>query len=107
MHPTVRPLPHRKVEEIAKLDRFCLAKHVVMFVHMENELRGGKRSFCESLLPILKGFVMMVHDLIYWPVRPIKQFVEPVEGIIEEVKVVQVYVKDGGHRIVTMPANCV
>ena len=80
------------------MDRLFLAKHVVMFVHMKNEPWSGKRPLCDGLLPILKGFVVVVHNLIHWPVRPIKQFVEPVEGIIEEVKVVQVYVEDRGHH---------
>ena len=75
-----------------------------MFVHMEDELRDSKRPLGESLLPILKGFVMMVYNLIHWPVCPRKQFVEPVQGIVQEIKVVQVYVEDGGHRIVTTPA---
>ncbi len=104
MHPTVRPLPHRKVKEIAKLDRLFLAKHVVMFVHMKNELRGGKRPLGESLFPVFQGFVVVVHNLIHGPVCPIKQFVEPVQRIVQETKIVQVYVEDGSHRIITTPA---
>ena len=33
-----------------------------------------------------KGFVVVVHNLIHWPVRPIKQFVEPVQGIVQEIE---------------------
>jgi hypothetical protein len=92
MQTAVRPLLHRKVEEITEADGPSLAKHVVMFVHMEDELWGGKRPLGKSLFPVFQGFVVMVHNLIHWPVRPIKQFVESVQGIVEEAKVVQVYV---------------
>ena len=104
MHTALRPSLHRKVEKITELDRPCLAKHVVMFVHMKNEPWSGKRPLGDGLLPILKGFVMMAHNLIHWPVRPIKLFVEPVQRIVEESKVIQVYIEDGGHRIVTTAA---
>ena len=107
MHTTLGPSPHREVEKITKPDWLSLAKHVVMFVHMEDELRCDKRPLVESLFPVFKGFMVVVHNLIHWTVRPIKQFVEPVQGIVKETKVVQVYVEDGCHRIITKPAVCV
>ena len=104
MHTAFRPSLHRKVEEITELDWPCLAQHVVMFVHMEDELRGGKRPFDESLFPVFQGFVVVVHNLIHGPFRPIKQFIEPVQRIVQEIKIVQVYIEDGSHRFVTTPA---
>jgi hypothetical protein len=99
MDTALRPLPHGEVKEIAEVDWLLFAEHVVMFVHMEDEVRGGKRSFVESLNPILKGFMVLLHNLVHWPSCPMKQVVEPVEGIVEEAEVVQVYVQNGSHRL--------
>ena len=72
-----------------------------MFVHMEDEPWGGKGSLCQCVNPILKGFMVVLHNLVYWPSCPMKQIVKPVEGILEEPKVVQIYVKHGSHCTVT------
>ncbi len=106
MHTTIGPSPHRKIEKIAETYGLSFAKHVVVFVHMEDEPWSGKRPFLNGTYPVFQGFVMMVHKSIHWPVRPTKQFVESVQGIIEKSKVVQVYVQNGSHRISTKPATC-
>ena len=86
MDTSLWPSPLGKVEETSKVNWLLFAKHVVMFVHMENESWRGKRVLSDGTYPILQRLVVMVYKPVNWPIRPSKYFVESVQRVIEEPK---------------------
>ena len=75
-HTGFGPSLHCKEEEIAETDWFPFAKHIVMFIDMEDELRGRKRPYAKSAYPVLERFVVMNDDSVSGLASPPEQSIK-------------------------------
>ena len=95
--PAFRPFPHHEVEEIACIDGASFAKHVVMLIDMEDELRRVDDAPPDRMGPDHHGFAVMFNNGIHGTASPLKEFSQPLLWFGTQAKVIEVDIQNRGH----------
>ena len=90
----MRPSPHGKIEEVSAQHRTFLAQHVVVLVHMNDELGRSDNMLLDQFRPPQVCLMVMVYDKINWPGSPFKELVQLMDGPCHKPEIVQINVQD-------------
>jgi hypothetical protein len=94
MYSASGPSPHGKIEEIPKLHRTLLAQHVMVLVHVNDELGRSDNPFLDQCRPPQVSLMVMFHDKINWPGSPFKELVQLMDGPCHQPEIVQINVQN-------------
>jgi len=87
------------VEEVPQVGGWPLRQHVVMLVGMDDKVRGLDSVRRHHLLPALECLVMVLNDKINRTTGPCEQPLQFAQRLVEQGKVIQIYVEDDRHRL--------